>query len=198
MGATRTGRRGGSGSADVAWEGLSAVGNARFHVFMTSFESVTNQMTVLTAPHARTVMGSLGIAATAFLSSLDTKCTLAAPPSDVETRPLGPDESMITLCFHSPSHCWRLDGTRIVVLERVEDIGRRLGVRRISAWNCCLSVVSACRFVSNRHRIRRHHPGRWRSACRHWIGANPIEARRLDTVARYGLGPDPHRLRIGR
>jgi hypothetical protein len=44
----------------------------------------------------------------------DIKCTLdRKPPVDTRVRPEGPNDDLIRRCAHDPSHCWRLDGTRI-------------------------------------------------------------------------------------
>jgi hypothetical protein len=52
-------------------------------------------------------------AATALYAAADMRCTLEQPPSDLDTRPRGPDKRMITQCFHDPAHCWDGTGTYV-------------------------------------------------------------------------------------
>jgi hypothetical protein len=42
-----------------------------------------------------------------------TKCTLASPPKDINTRPQGPDGELIMRCEHDPAHCWSFTGKQI-------------------------------------------------------------------------------------
>jgi|SRR6266487_3870233 len=64
--------------------------------------------------HLATAMDALGASVTALFASVDIKCTLAEPPSEVDTRPRGPDNEMVTKCFHEPAHCWSGAGKYVV------------------------------------------------------------------------------------
>jgi len=47
-------------------------------------------------------------------AAIDVKCTLdGKEPSNIHTRPEGPNGSLISRCEHYPSHCWSYVGERI-------------------------------------------------------------------------------------
>jgi hypothetical protein len=57
----------------------------------------------------------LGFTVSALFASIDTKCDLdpSNAPTDVDTRPRGPNHHMITRCRHNPPHCWDGQGAFI-------------------------------------------------------------------------------------
>jgi hypothetical protein len=57
----------------------------------------------------------LGFTVSALFAAVDTKCGLdpGSEPTDVDTRPRGPNHHMITRCRHNPPHCWDGQGTFI-------------------------------------------------------------------------------------
>jgi hypothetical protein len=99
----------------MPWDGLSQARTSRIQVgdFMEHIQELTIHTSELKQPHVANALASLGVIATAYLASEDIKCTLATPPSEVITRPIGPNDSMLSRCFHDPAHCWRMDGDRV-------------------------------------------------------------------------------------
>jgi hypothetical protein len=104
------------------WEGLRGVANiaSEYGGLVSQISTVSRQLVSLRATNQRGsganlyyAITALGLAANALFASADTKCDLANPPEDVETRPNGPDDSMMTRCYHDPSHCWDGNGARV-------------------------------------------------------------------------------------
>jgi hypothetical protein len=63
--------------------------------------------------HVTHAVSSIALAVNALFASADVKCDLVDPPEDVNTRPRGPHNEMITQCFHYPPHCWNGQGQQI-------------------------------------------------------------------------------------
>jgi hypothetical protein len=104
------------------WEGLRGVTSiaSEYGAIVAQISAVSQRLVSLRAVSQRGsganlyyAITALGLAANALFASADTKCTLAEPPEDVETRPIGPDDSMMTRCYHEPSHCWNGQGSRV-------------------------------------------------------------------------------------
>jgi hypothetical protein len=104
------------------WEGLHGAKDipSGYGAIVAQISTVSEQLVLLrstaqrgSGAHLYYAIAALGSAANALFASANTKCTLAEPPEDVETRPIGPDESMVTRCYHAPSHCWNGEGARI-------------------------------------------------------------------------------------
>lgn len=47
----------------------------------------------------------------ALITAASAHCDLDDPPADIELRP-GSSGGLVLRCYHSPSHEWKLDGTR--------------------------------------------------------------------------------------
>jgi hypothetical protein len=78
----------------------------------TQIAALTRNAPALSAVKALTAIQSLGLASTALLACIDTKCDLDQPPEPMDVRPRGTDHRLITRCKHDPPHCW--EGTQFV------------------------------------------------------------------------------------
>ncbi|WP_167104984.1 hypothetical protein [Mycobacterium sp. DL592] len=57
----------------------------------------------------------IGLTTSILLACIDTKCNLDSnsAPSEVDRRPRGSSNDMITRCHHDPPHCWDYNGKYI-------------------------------------------------------------------------------------